>query len=86
MEAITFRAEPEFMAALRDYAERAGLSVNAALKEIVAPVIGVSKQFRAPKRPRNNLSRFSGTLTAEDVKPLLEALKDTSTIEEELWK
>ena len=43
MEALTFRAEPEFVAALKEYADRLGISVNAALREIVAPVIGFSK-------------------------------------------
>ena len=43
MEALTFRAEPEFVSALKDYADRLGISVNGALREIVAPVIGFSK-------------------------------------------
>ena len=43
MEALTFRAEPEFVSALKNYADRLGISVNAALREIVALVIGFSK-------------------------------------------
>ena len=52
MEALTFRAEPEFVAALKSYAEGLGISVNAALREIVAPVIGFSK-----RRPPLNTAR-----------------------------
>ena len=37
MEALTFRAEPEFVMALKDYADKLGISVNAAIKEIVVP-------------------------------------------------
>ena len=43
MEALTFRAEPEFVSALKDYADRLGISVNTALREIVALVIAFSK-------------------------------------------
>ena len=50
MEALTFRAEPEFVMALKAYADRLGISVNAAIKEIVAPVIGFSKRLRTSRR------------------------------------
>lgn len=86
MEALTFRAEPEFVSALRSYADGLGISVNAALREIVAPVIGFSKRVRTVRRPRNSLSRFRGTLTDEDLAPIITAQADFSRIDEEMWK
>ena len=53
-----FRAESDFIDAIRSYSEKAGLSVNAALKEIIAPVIGFSR--RSSNMPRNNLASFCG--------------------------
>ena len=86
MEALTFRAEPEFVSALRSYADGLGISVNAALREIVAPVIGFSKRVRTVRRPRNSLSRFRGTLTDEDLAPIIAVQADFSRIDEEMWK
>ena len=86
MEALTFRAEPEFVAALRNYADGLGISVNAALREIVAPVIGFSKRLRTSRRPRNSLSRFRGTLTKDDLAPIMAAQADFSRIAEDMWK
>jgi len=86
MEALTFRAEPEFVMALKDYADKLGISVNAAIKEIVAPVIGFSKRLRTSKRPRNNLARFRGTLTKDDLAPIVAAQGDFSRIDEDMWK
>lgn len=86
MEALTFRAEPEFVSALKNYADRLGISVNAALREIVAPVIGCSKRLRASSRPRNNLARFSGRLTKDDLAPVVAAQADFSRIDEGMWK
>ena len=37
--ALTFRAEKEMIEAIRAYSAERGQSVNAALKEIIAPVV-----------------------------------------------
>ena len=55
--ALTFRAESDFIDAIRSYSEKAGLSVNAALKEIIAPVIGFTR--RRSNMPRNDLAYFA---------------------------
>ncbi len=86
MEALTFRAEPEFVMALKDYVDRLGISVNAALKEIVAPVIGVSKRLRTSRRPRNNIARIRGTLTKDDLAPIVAVQGGFSKIDEDMWK
>ena len=86
MEAVTFRAEPDFITALKNDADMLGISVNAALREIVAPVIGFSKRLRTSKRPRNNLSRFRGTLTKDDLAPIIAVQGDFSKIDKGMWK
>ena len=58
--ALTFRAESDFIDAIRAYSKKTGLSVNAALKEIIAPVIGFAR--RSSNMPRNNLASFCGAL------------------------
>ena len=83
--AITFRAEPDFIGALRDYAAKSGLSVNHALREIIASAIGFAKPRNATA-PRNNLALFSGCLDKESCKELRKAQAAFSTIDEDLWK
>lgn len=83
--AITFRAEPDFIGALRDYAANAGMSVNKALHDIVAPAIGMSKP-RNSAVPHNSLARFSGCLDKESCRELRAAQKAFSKIDEDLWK
>jgi len=83
--AITFRADPGLIVALRDYADKSGLSVNRALREIVGSAIGFTKAHKATA-PRNNLARFSGCLDKESCRELREAQKAFSKIDEDLWK
>ena len=83
--AITFRAEPDFMGALRDYAVKSGLSVNRALHDIVASALGIAKP-RSSTTPRNNLARFSGCLDKESCRELRRAQAAFSKIDEDLWK
>lgn len=83
--AITFRAEPDFIVALRDYAAKCGLSVNRALREILAPAIGFTKP-RTASVPRNNLARFSGCLDKESCQELRRAQAAFSIIDKDLWK
>ena len=82
--ALTFRAESDFIEAIRAYSDDKGMSVNAALKEIIAPVIGFVR--RRATAPRNNLARFCGALKDVDCKELEESQKAFSTIDEEMWK
>ena len=83
--AITFRAEPDFIDALRNHAAKAGMSVNKALHDIVAAALGMPKA-RNPATPRNNLARFSGCLDKESCRELRTAQKAFSKIDEDLWK
>ena len=83
--ALTFRAESDFIEAIRAYSDDKGMSVNAALKEIIAPVVGFVRR-RSSSMPRNNLARFCGALKDVDCKELEESQKAFSTIDEEMWK
>ena len=83
--ALTFRAESDFIDAIRAYSDKKGVSVNAALKEIIAPVVGFVRR-RSPSMPQNNLARFCGALKDVDCKELEESQKAFSTIDEEMWK
>ena len=50
--ALTFRAEPRFVDALKAYADGLGVSVNNAMKDIIAPVIGLGKlSSNSPRTP-----------------------------------
>ena len=66
MAAMTFRAEPDFFAALRAYADGLGVSVNTAIRDVIAPVIGVAKRMRSTAVPRNDLKRFCGVIKDVD--------------------
>jgi len=83
MAALTFRAESDFIDAIRAYSDKAGLSVNAALKKIIAPVIGFA---RRPSAPRNDLARFCGALKDVDCSGLEATQAAFSEIDEEMWK
>jgi hypothetical protein len=83
--ALTFRAEKELIEAIRAYAVERGQSVNAALNEIIAPVVGFVRR-RSAALPRNNLARFCGALKDVDCADLEESQKVFSKIDEEMWK
>ena len=85
-EAITFRAEPDFIKALRARASSLGMSVNSAIREMLAPLIGFSRSTPSSARPRNDLMRFCGRLKGVDATAMLEAQKDFERIDEDAWK
>jgi len=86
MEALTFRAEPDFIEAVRRYADGLGMSVNRALREVIAPVVGYAMRGRRSSEPRNDLSRFCGCLKDVDCSKLESAQEDFSRIDEDMWK
>ncbi len=82
--ALTFRAENDFIEAIRAYSNKKGMSVNAALKEIIAPVIGFAR--RRATAPRNDLEKFCGILKDVDCNELEATQSAFNTIDEEMWK
>lgn len=86
-EALTFRAEPEFIAAIRAYADRLGISANKALRQIIAPTLGLAKKVAKPRAYRNPVvGKFNGCLKGEDLSGMWAALDSQSRIDEEDWK
>ncbi|MBR1609502.1 MAG: hypothetical protein IJ678_07815 [Kiritimatiellae bacterium] len=86
MEAITFRAEPEVIDAIRERAAEFGVSVNSMLRSLVTPLVSSSKTAASAKNPRNNLRRFCGCLKGVDDTEMREAQGEFSKIDEEMWK
>ena len=84
--ALTFRADRRFIEALKAYADGLGVSVNNAMKDIIAPVIGLGKKLRTSGSPRNDLGRFCGCLKDIDCGNLEESLVDAGKIDVEMWK
>jgi len=84
--ALTFRATPEFIDAIRSYAARVGMTVNGALREIIAPVVGVSTHVRTSAHPRNDLAKFCGVLKKVDCRRLEAVQAEFEKIETEMWK
>ena len=82
--ALTFRAESDFIEAIRAYSDDKGMSVNAALKEIIAPVIGFVR--RRVAEPRNDLGKFCGILKDVNCNELEATQSAFNTIDEEMWK
>ena len=82
--ALTFRAESDFIDAIRAYSDKKGVSVNAALKEIIAPIIGFAR--RRATAPRNDLEKFCGMLKDVDCNELEATQSAFNTIDEEMWK
>ena len=82
--ALTFRAENDFIEAIRAYSDGKGMSVNAALKEIIAPVIGFVR--RRGTIPRNDLGKFCGILKDVNCNELEATQSAFNTIDEEMWK
>ena len=82
--ALTFRAESDFIDAIRAYSDKKGVSVNAALKEIIAPIIGFAR--RRATEPRNDLGKFCGILKDTDCSEREATQSAFGTIDEEMWK
>ena len=86
IEAITFRAEREFIDAIRDRARQLGVSVNVAIGNMLGPVLGRTRNAPSANYPRNSLMRFCGCLKDEDATAMRDAQKDFESVDEEMWK
>lgn len=84
--ALTFRATPEFIDAIRAYAGRVGMTVNGALREIIAPAVGFSTHARTSTCPRNDLAKFCGALKKVDCRKLEDVQSEFGKVDPEMWK
>ena len=85
MTTMTIHADDNFAEAVRRYAERLGKSVNQAIKEAIAPIIGFSQNGNAVQRP-NPWRDLYGCVPKEETEMIREAIAAQHTIDEEMWK
>jgi len=82
MSVITIHAEDHLAAAVREYADRLGKSVNLAVKELLASALGLVK----PPKRRHDFSEFCGVLGKSDADEIRRKLKVFEKVDSELWQ
>ena len=82
MSAITIHAEDYLALAIKEYAVRAGQSVNSAVKELVAGALGLVK----PTRKRHDFSEYCGILKKGDADAIRKNMEIFERIDEEAWR
>ena len=82
MSAITIHAEDYLALAIREYAVRAGQSVNSAVKDLIAGALGLVK---APKK-RHDFSEYCGILKKGDADAVRKNMAVFDKIDEEAWR
>ena len=85
MTTMTIHADDNFAEAVRRYAERLGKSVNQALKEAIAPIVGFSQDGNVVERP-NPWRDLYGCIPREESVAIREAIAAQRVIDEEMWK
>ena len=83
MSTITIHAEDYIAVALREHAERLGMSVNRTAKEILSAALGLVAK---PKRRTPSFMKCAGILSHEAADELRSAQAEFSRVEEEMWK
>jgi len=83
MSTITIHAEDYLAVAVRDYADRAGKSVNMAVKDLLASALDLVKPT---KRKTPSFMKCHGILDHGAAEELRAAQADFSKVEPELWR
>lgn len=83
MTTMTIHAEDAFAEALRAYAAGLGKSVNRTIKDVFAPILGLSPR---ETRKENPWCKFAGALPDIDCARWEGAIASARTIDAELWK
>ena len=81
MTTMTIHAEDDFAVALRAYARSVGKSVNQAVKDVFAPILGLAEP--AEESP---WARFYGAGANVDGRAWKRDLADMRRIDEDMWK
>ena len=81
MTTMTIHAEEDFAAALRDYAHNLGKSVNQAVKDVFAPILGL-----AEPEAESPWTRFYGAGKKIDLRAWERDLASLRRVDEELWR
>jgi len=83
MTTMTIHADDHFAVALRAYAADLGKSVNQTVKDVFAPILGLT-----PSEPKqaSPWSRFAGALPDIDCARWDASVRENRQIDLELWK
>ena len=101
MTTVTIHAEDAFAAALREYADRLGKSVNQTVKDLLSPILGlikVDESDRVNRLPAVHAIRFVnfdrvnrwkavyGCVPKEEADAVRNAIAAQHSIDEEMWR
>ena len=84
MTTVTIHSEDAFATALREYADRLGKSVNQAVKDLLAPVLGLHSGH-APCRV-NQWKAVYGCISKKESAFVRNAIASQHAIDEEMWR
>ncbi len=83
MPVLTLRGmDAPLASALREEAQRRGLSMNALVLELVRQGLGLAER----RRRHHDLDTLAGTWSSNEVAEFLQNTSDFETIEESLWR
>ena len=84
MTTMTIHVEDDFAEALRAHARAVGTSVNRAVKELLSPLLGLSKT--GASESDNPYMKFCGILRKGEADRLRDSVARQRTIDAEMWK
>ena len=84
MTTVTIHAEDDFALALREYAARLDKSINQAVKDLLAPVLGLCKVGMT--RRENPWKSLCGCISREEASSIRKTIAEQHAIDEEMWK
>ena len=84
MTTMTIHVDDIFAKALRSYAKSIGTSVNKAVREILAPHLGLAED--AISEADNPFMKFCGVLEKGEATRLNKSIADQRTIDQEMWE
>lgn len=84
MTTVTIHAEDDFATALREYAARLDKSINQAVKDLIAPVIGFCKSGTLKRE--NPWKSVYGCISRDDAASVRKAIAEQHVIDEDMWK
>lgn len=84
MTTVTIHAEDDFALALREYAARLDKSINQAVKDLLAPVLGLCKVGIAKRE--NPWKSVYGCISKDEASAIRAAIAEQHAIDEDMWK
>ena len=84
MTTVTIHAEDAFAAALREYADRLGKSVNQTVKDLLSRILGLIKVGESDRV--NRWKAVYGCVPKEEADAVRNAIAAQHSIDEEMWR